>query len=63
MDMNFVRKHALEMQDNGLENSTARLFSNPAGDYGSMVRVTTLFDRTYGIILSLPLLNERTLFD
>eukprot|EP00955_Chlamydomonas_euryale_P106237 365691-Chlamydomonas_euryale.AAC.7 len=25
------------MQAKGLENSGARLFSNPAGDYGSMV--------------------------
>lgn len=36
-EMNFVRKHSLEMNDSGLQNSSARLFSNPAGDYGSMV--------------------------
>ncbi|GMH35161.1 hypothetical protein BSKO_03029 [Bryopsis sp. KO-2023] len=35
--LNYIRKHALEMKGTGLENSTARLFSNPAGDYGSMV--------------------------
>jgi len=34
---NFVKKHALEMSADGLENTTARLFSNPPGDYGSMV--------------------------
>eukprot|EP00959_Pyramimonas_sp_CCMP1952_P328392 6875225-Pyramimonas_sp.AAC.1 len=36
-EMNFVRKHARAMSSEGLENPTARLFSNPAGDYGSMV--------------------------
>jgi magnesium chelatase subunit H len=36
-DLNFIRKHSREMSSNGLENSTARLFSNPPGDYGSMV--------------------------
>lgn len=36
-EMNFVRKHAAEMASKGLANPAARLFSNPAGDYGSMV--------------------------
>lgn len=31
------RKHANAMKAEGLSNSAARLFSNPAGDYGSMV--------------------------
>ncbi len=31
------RKHSSAMTDQGLANSSARLFSNPAGDYGSMV--------------------------
>lgn len=31
------RKHAVEMKESGLTNPAARLFSNPAGDYGSMV--------------------------
>lgn len=31
------RKHSSAMSDQGLANSSARLFSNPAGDYGSMV--------------------------
>jgi cobalamin biosynthesis Mg chelatase CobN len=31
------RKHALAMGAEGLANPSARLFSNPAGDYGSMV--------------------------
>ncbi|MBN8564883.1 MAG: magnesium chelatase subunit H [Leptolyngbya sp. UWPOB_LEPTO1] len=36
-DQNFIRKHAIELQTQGVENPTARLFSNPAGDYGSLV--------------------------
>ena len=38
-ELNFVRKHALEMRASGLsqEDSTARIFSNPAGEFGSMV--------------------------
>lgn len=36
-DMNYIRKHSSAMTDQGLTNSAARLFSNPAGDYGSMV--------------------------
>jgi magnesium chelatase subunit H len=34
---NFIRKHALALKAQGIENPTARLFSNPAGDYGSLV--------------------------
>jgi magnesium chelatase subunit H len=34
---NFIRKHALELQAQGIENTTARLFSNPSGDFGSLV--------------------------
>ncbi|MEB3179661.1 MAG: magnesium chelatase subunit H [Nostocaceae cyanobacterium] len=39
---NFIRKHALALKAQGVENASARLFSNPAGDFGSMVneRVT-----------------------
>lgn len=36
-EMNFIRKHALALKKQGVENPTARLFSNPAGDYGSLV--------------------------
>jgi len=36
-DQNFIRKHALALKKQGVENATARLFSNPAGDYGSLV--------------------------
>ncbi len=36
-EMNFIRKHALALKKQGVENATARLFSNPAGDYGSLV--------------------------
>ena len=31
------RKHAQSMKGSGLQNPAARLFSQPAGDYGSMV--------------------------
>jgi len=37
VEMNYVRKHALELEAQGAERPAARLFSNPAGDYGSMV--------------------------
>ena len=41
-ERNFIRKHVLELQAQGVENPTARMFSNPAGDFGSLVndRVT-----------------------
>jgi magnesium chelatase subunit H len=41
-EQNFVRKHAIALQSQGVENPSARLFSNPAGDFGSLVndRVT-----------------------
>ncbi|MGD2183027.1 magnesium chelatase subunit H [Lusitaniella coriacea] len=34
---NFIRKHALSLKVQGIENESARLFSNPAGDFGSLV--------------------------
>ena len=34
---NFIRKHALVLQAKGVHNYSARLFSNPAGDFGSLV--------------------------
>lgn len=38
IEMNFVKKHSLELLSEGVEErSAARLFSNPPGDYGSMV--------------------------
>jgi magnesium chelatase subunit H len=36
-EQNFVRKHALALKAQGVENTSARLFSNPAGDFGSLV--------------------------
>ncbi|WP_413166523.1 magnesium chelatase subunit H [Capilliphycus salinus ALCB114379] len=36
-EQNFIRKHALELKSQGVENPSARLFSNPAGDFGSLV--------------------------
>jgi magnesium chelatase subunit H len=35
--MNFIKKHAQELSAEGVERPAARLFSNPPGDYGSMV--------------------------
>ena len=37
VEQNFIRKHALALQGQGVENISARLFSNPAGDFGSLV--------------------------
>ena len=37
IEMNFIRKHAQELSSDGVERPAARLFSNPPGDYGSMV--------------------------
>ena len=34
---NFVKKHAREAAEKNIARPTSRLFSNPAGDYGSMV--------------------------
>ncbi|ELS04105.1 magnesium chelatase, H subunit [Xenococcus sp. PCC 7305] len=34
---NFIRKHYLALQEQGIDNASARLFSNPAGDFGSLV--------------------------
>jgi magnesium chelatase subunit H len=36
-DQNFIRKHVLALQAQGVDHATARLFSNPAGDFGSLV--------------------------
>ncbi|MDZ8185613.1 MAG: magnesium chelatase subunit H [Nostoc sp. ChiSLP02] len=36
-EQNFIRKHALLLKAQGIENASARLFSNPAGDFGSLV--------------------------
>jgi magnesium chelatase subunit H len=36
-DQNFIRKHALILRSQGVDNASARLFSNPAGDFGSLV--------------------------
>lgn len=35
--MNYIKKHALKLEAAGVERGSARLFSNPAGDYGSLV--------------------------
>ncbi len=37
VEMNFIKKHALDLAEEGVERPAARLFSNPPGDYGSMV--------------------------
>ncbi|WP_019500388.1 magnesium chelatase subunit H [Pseudanabaena sp. PCC 6802] len=36
-DRNFIRKHVLALRSQGIEQASARLFSNPAGDFGSLV--------------------------
>ena len=36
-ESNFIRKHYLALQEQGVDNASARLFSNPAGDFGSLV--------------------------
>ena len=36
-EKNFIRKHANALKAKGVENVSARLFSNPAGDFGSLV--------------------------
>ncbi|KAG7350999.1 cobaltochelatase [Nitzschia inconspicua] len=36
-EMNFIKKHASQLHQDGVERPAARLFSNPPGDYGSMV--------------------------
>ncbi len=36
-EQNFIRKHALQLRSQGIDNTSARLFSNPAGDFGSLV--------------------------
>ncbi len=36
-DNNYIRKHYLALKSQGIENASARLFSNPAGDFGSLV--------------------------
>jgi magnesium chelatase subunit H len=37
IEMNFIKKHANELRVDGVERPAARLFSNPPGDFGSMV--------------------------
>ena len=36
-ELNYIRKHFLKLEAAGVERGAARLFSNPAGDYGSLV--------------------------
>jgi magnesium chelatase subunit H len=36
-DLNFIRKHSLKLESQGVDRPAARIFSNPAGDYGSLV--------------------------
>ena len=36
-EQNFIRKHYLALKEQGIDNASARLFSNPAGDFGSLV--------------------------
>ncbi len=36
-DNNYIRKHCLTLKAQGVDNASARMFSNPAGDFGSLV--------------------------
>lgn len=36
--MNFIKMHTDELRAKGVDRPYSRLFSNPPGDYGSMVR-------------------------
>ncbi len=36
-ELNYVKKHAQAITNTGVVNGAARLFSNPAGDFGSFV--------------------------
>ncbi|MEA5570654.1 magnesium chelatase subunit H [Calothrix sp. UHCC 0171] len=36
-EQNFIRKHVLTLKAQGIDNAAARLFSNPSGDFGSLV--------------------------
>jgi magnesium chelatase subunit H len=36
-DDNYIRKHCLILEAKGIVNASARMFSNPAGDFGSLV--------------------------
>jgi magnesium chelatase subunit H len=42
LDMNFIKKHTEELRAKGVERPFSRLFSNPPGDFGSMVRIKKL---------------------
>ena len=37
VEMNFVKKHTEELEREGVDRASSRMFSNPSGDYGSMV--------------------------
>ena len=37
IENNYIRKHCLALEAQGVENASARMFSNPAGDFGSLV--------------------------
>ncbi|MGB5637314.1 MAG: magnesium chelatase subunit H [Waterburya sp.] len=36
-DNNYIKKHCLALKAQGVANASARMFSNPAGDFGSLV--------------------------
>lgn len=50
IEMNFIKKHAKELEKDGVERPAARLFSNPPGDYGSMVNTIRLYLRNRSIL-------------
>eukprot|EP01038_Epipyxis_sp_PR26KG_P011025 gene11025-14806_t len=36
-EMNYIKKHVIEFREKGVDRPTSRLFSNPPGEFGSMV--------------------------
>ena len=53
--MNFIKLHTDELRLKGVDRPYSRLFSNPPGDFGSMVRTV------YSFIIFRTLLQESIL--
>ena len=51
-DMNYIKKHAMELEEEGAERPAARLFSNPPGDYGRYERIATAILYSYSIVFT-----------
>ena len=62
IEMNFIKKHAKELEKDGVERPAARLFSNPPGDYGSMVNKIRLYFGIWNRSISSILSNSHNPF-